>query len=94
MRLGFFAPAGEFTDGILDGLQQRLIDDTLTRWQPGASPPVSDVEVLFAVGVVDRALMESLPRLAFIQTLSDGYEGIDIDLLRSSVSGFRMRPGT
>jgi phosphoglycerate dehydrogenase-like enzyme len=79
MRLGFFAPAGEFTDGILDGLQQRLIDDTLTRWQPGAAPPVSDVEVLFAVGVVDRALMESLPRLAFIQTLSDGYEGIDID---------------
>jgi phosphoglycerate dehydrogenase-like enzyme len=35
--------------------------------------------VLLAVGVVDRKLMESLPNLAFIQTLSDGYEGVDVD---------------
>jgi phosphoglycerate dehydrogenase-like enzyme len=79
MRIGFFAPANEFTDGILDGLTRKLTGDTLTQWQPGLAPPVSDVEVLLAIGIVDRALMERLPHLAFIQTLSDGYEGVDVD---------------
>jgi phosphoglycerate dehydrogenase-like enzyme len=79
MRIGFFAPANEFTDAILDELKRKLKDDTLTQWQPGSSPPILDVEVLLALGRVDRQLMEALPELAFIQTLSDGYEGVDID---------------
>jgi phosphoglycerate dehydrogenase-like enzyme len=80
MRIGFFAPANEFTDAILDGLTRKLTGDTLTQWQPGSVPPAaSDVEVLLAIGLVDRELMESLPNLAFIQTLSDGYERVDID---------------
>jgi phosphoglycerate dehydrogenase-like enzyme len=79
MKIGFFAPASEFTDAILDGLKQKLVDDTVTQWQPGATPPVSDVQVLLAIGVVDRALMQGLPHLVLIQTLSDGYEGVDID---------------
>jgi phosphoglycerate dehydrogenase-like enzyme len=79
MKIGFFAPAMEFTDGILDELKARLVNDTLVSWQPGGTCPAFDVEVLLAVGLIDRALMQRLPKLALIQTLSDGYEGVDID---------------
>jgi phosphoglycerate dehydrogenase-like enzyme len=79
MKIGFLAPAGEFANAIFDGLKQRLADDTLTQWQPGAAPPDPSIEVLLAVGNVSRSLMESLPNLEFIQTLSDGYEGVDMD---------------
>ncbi len=78
MKIGFFAPKFEFTDAIFDGLKQRLVEDTLVEWQPGEVPPASDIEVLLAVSV-DRALMEALPHLTLIQTLSDGYEGVDVD---------------
>ncbi len=79
MKIGFFAPAMEFTDAIFDGLKEKLGNDQLVSWQPGGLPPASDIEVLLAVGTVDRCLMAGLPNLAFIQTLSDGYEGVDVE---------------
>jgi len=79
MKVGFLCPKGEFLDGIFEGLKQRLGGDTLVRLQPEESVPDAATEVLLAVGIVDRALMESLPRLGLIQTLSDGYEGVDLD---------------
>jgi phosphoglycerate dehydrogenase-like enzyme len=79
MKVGFFSPEGEFPNAILDGLKQRLAEDTLIQWQPGSGPPVADIEVLLALGLVSRSLMEALPNLTFIQVLSDGYEGVDMD---------------
>ena len=79
MKIGLLAPGGEFLDAIFEGLKQQLHGDMLVRWQPGAAPPDPSIEVLLAAGSVNRSLMERLPDLAFIQTLSDGYEGIDLD---------------
>ena len=79
MRIGFLAPKGEFSESILDGLKRKLVDDTWTQWQPDTIPSASNIEVLLALGLVSRSLMEALPDLAFIQMLSDGYEGVDID---------------
>ncbi len=93
MRVGFFAPANEFSDGILDGLKQKLVDDSLTQWQPGGVPPEPAIEVLFALGPVDRALMESLPNLAFIQVLSDGYESLDLEAATELGIGVSYSPG-
>jgi phosphoglycerate dehydrogenase-like enzyme len=79
MKIGFFSPEGEFPNAILDSLKQRLVEDTLIQWQPGSAPPAPDIEVLLALGPVSRSLMEALPNLMFIQVLSDGYEGVDMD---------------
>ena len=79
MKVGFFAPEGEFPNAIRDGLKQRLVEDTLIQWQPGGAPPAPDIEVLLALGLVSRSLMEALPNLTFVQILSDGYEGVDMD---------------
>ena len=65
MNIGFLAPDGEFLNAILEGLQRGLVEDTLTRWRPEDPPHALDIEVLFAVGVVDRPLMESMPKLGF-----------------------------
>jgi phosphoglycerate dehydrogenase-like enzyme len=79
VKVGFFAPEAEFSNAILDGLKQRLVEDTLIQWQPGSAPPAPDIEVLLALGLVSRSLMEALPNLTFVQILSDGYEGVDMD---------------
>jgi len=79
VKVGFFAPEGEFPNAIRDGLKQRLVEDTLIQWQPGGAPPAPDIEVLLALGLVSRSLMEALPNLTFVQILSDGYEGVDMD---------------
>ena len=79
MKIGYFAPKGEFLDAIREGVKRGLVEDTLVPWRPEDRAEASEIDVLLAVGVVDRALMESMPRLAFIQTLSDGYEGVDLE---------------
>jgi phosphoglycerate dehydrogenase-like enzyme len=79
MRIGFYAPEAEFANSILEELKAKFVDDIWTRWQPGTPPPASDIEVLLALGPVTRDLMERLPDLALIQTLSDGYEGVDVN---------------
>jgi phosphoglycerate dehydrogenase-like enzyme len=79
MRIGFYAPEVEFTDSILGILKARFVNDIWTRWQPGTPPPTFDIEVLLVLGPVTRELMEQLPDLALIQTLSDGYEGVDMN---------------
>ena len=79
MRIGFYAPEVEFANAILGELKAKFVNDIWTRWQPGTPPPTSDIEVLLALGPVTRDLMEQLPALALIQTLSDGYEGVDVN---------------
>ncbi|MFZ0886630.1 MAG: hypothetical protein WAN14_24725 [Candidatus Acidiferrales bacterium] len=79
MRIGFYAPEVEFANSIHDELRAKFVNDIWTRWQPGAPAPTSDIEVLLALGPVTREMMERLPDLALIQTLSDGYEGVDVN---------------
>ena len=80
MNIGFLSPEGEFSNSIYERLARRLVDgDTLIRLQPGVQIGAADIDVLLTLGPVPRSLMESLPNLTFIQTLSDGYEAVDID---------------
>jgi phosphoglycerate dehydrogenase-like enzyme len=79
MRIAFHAPAVEFTRQILEQLENKLPDDTLVVWQPEAAAPPERVEVLLALGPVTRETLESLPDLVLVQTLSDGYESVDIE---------------
>jgi lactate dehydrogenase-like 2-hydroxyacid dehydrogenase len=79
MKIGFYGPPVEFASALFDEIKAKLVDVTWTRWQPGTPPPNSDVEVLLAIGPVTRELMERLPELVLIQTLSDGYESVDVN---------------
>jgi len=79
VKIAFGAPSSEYTDVILEYLKKGLPDDTLLRWQPGEQLPMDDIEVLLAMGPVTREILGSLPKLLLIQTLTDGYETVDID---------------
>ncbi len=60
-------------------IQSAVPDQTLLPWVSGDKAPAESVDVLLAMGPVTRADMEALPGLALIQTLSDGYETVDVD---------------
>lgn len=79
MKIGFYGPPVEFANALFDEMKTKLADVTWTRWQPSTPPPNSAVEVLLAIGPVTRDLMERLPELVLIQTLSDGYESVDMN---------------
>src|ERR1700733_12578464 len=79
MKIGFYGPPVEFANALFDEMKTKLADVTWTRWQPGTPPPNSAVEVLLAIGPVTRDLMERLPELVLIQTLSEGYESVDVN---------------
>jgi phosphoglycerate dehydrogenase-like enzyme len=52
-------------------------------WLPHDPPPAGDVQILLGVGVIDRTLMEQLPKLELVQTTSAGYEGTDVEAASS-----------
>src|SRR4029077_2195917 len=51
----------------------------LIHWARGESSPATDIEVLLVLGEVTAAQMARQPKLALIQTVTAGYEEIDID---------------
>jgi phosphoglycerate dehydrogenase-like enzyme len=79
MKIGFQAPDSEFANAIFDILKSKLPNHTWTRWAPGAPPPARDAQALLALGPVTGELMDQLRDLALVQTLSDGYENVDVN---------------
>jgi D-3-phosphoglycerate dehydrogenase len=79
MKIAFLAPAGQFFDAILSNLKERAHSHTIIPWPPREAISPAGVQVLIAAAPVTQALMTSLPDLALVQTVSDGYESIDLD---------------
>jgi phosphoglycerate dehydrogenase-like enzyme len=79
MKIGYMAPAAQFPTAIFDGLRQALNAHEVVAWSPAEAPLHSDLEALVTLGPVTRELMASLPNLALVQTISDGYESIDVE---------------
>jgi phosphoglycerate dehydrogenase-like enzyme len=79
MKIGFYTPESEFANSIFDLLKRKLVDATWIKWQPGTQPPATDVQVLLALGPVTGELMDKLSEVVLIQTLSDGYESVDVE---------------
>jgi phosphoglycerate dehydrogenase-like enzyme len=78
MKIAFYAPLTKFTGSLLEGVRSKLTHDTLVEWAPASPPSDTDIEILLALGPVTRELLQQLPRLVLVQTLSDGYESVDI----------------
>src|ERR1700674_2762334 len=79
MKIAFLMRAGRFPSGILQELRAQLPQHQLIHWTRGESSPATDIDVLLVLGEVTAAEMASQTKLALIQTVSAGYEGIDID---------------
>lgn len=79
MNVVVTAPKNDYTDRMLRRIQHLLQGHKVISWQPGEKAPLEPVDVLLAMGPVTRETMQALPGLALIQTLSDGYETVDVE---------------
>ncbi len=79
MNVVVTAAQNAHSEEMLKQLKAALPDTTLLSWKSGDKSPSSAVDILLAMGPVSREDMNTLPGLALIQTLSDGYESVDID---------------
>ena len=55
-----------------------MSDDTWLQCQQVKQIPSGDIGVLLAMRLVTRVVLGSLPKLVLIQTLTDGYDVVDI----------------
>jgi phosphoglycerate dehydrogenase-like enzyme len=80
MKIGFYAPDFEFGNAILNLLKNKVANAEWILWRPGAPAPnaARDVQAVLTLGPVTRELMDQLPKVALVHTLSDGYESVDV----------------
>ncbi len=78
MNVAVMAAENAYNKKMLDALRAKLPEVTLLPWKSGDKAPADNVEVLLAMGAVMREDMEALPGLALLQTLSDGYDSVDV----------------
>jgi phosphoglycerate dehydrogenase-like enzyme len=78
MHIAFLHIESVFTNEMFGRLKSRLSDHRVTFWTAGQAAPAQDFDVILGVGKIGREQMASQPNLALVQTLSAGYEGIDI----------------
>ena len=79
MNIAITPSTSDYTERMQQALQTALADHKILPWQSGAKAPAEPVDVLLAMGAVTREDMAALPGLTLIQTLSDGYEKVDVD---------------
>ena len=79
MKIGFLHPENEFTGAMLERLQKSLAEHELVSWVAKQEPPASDLEALISLGAVTGEMLQTQPKLGFIQTASTGYESVDMD---------------
>ena len=79
MKIAFLHTKSFFTSELLRNFRTALAHHEVVEWLDGQDAPANDFEVLLAMGYVGRALLQSQPKLKFIQTASDGYEEVDIE---------------
>ena len=79
MKIAFLHTQNFFTSELLQEFRTTLAHHEVVEWVGGKDAPAFDFDVLLAMGNVDRELLLDQPKLALIQTASDGYEEVDID---------------
>ena len=75
MKIAMSGKKNDFVDALREGLAHALPQDEWLEWGADGSP---EAEVLLAMGAVTREQMQASPRLVLIQTLSDGYDAVDV----------------
>ncbi len=76
MKIALSGKQNDFLGALRDGLVEALPKDEWVEWGADGS---SEAEVLLAMGAVSREQMTASPKLVLIQTLSDGYDAVDVE---------------
>lgn len=79
MKIGFMHAENDFLQEMFDRTKDGLKDHEVVSWKSGQDAPATDFEMLIMMGKLTREQMEAQTKLAFIQTASAGYEGVDLD---------------
>jgi lactate dehydrogenase-like 2-hydroxyacid dehydrogenase len=79
VKIAFLHSEGKFNVEFLRELRAGLAQHELLTWIRGESAPAHDLDVLLSIGIVGRAELANQPKLALIQTVSTGYENVDIN---------------
>ena len=69
---------GKHAQQLFRGIAPLLAPHELLSWQTGAPAPAQDIQILLTLGAVPRERFESQAQLELIQTLSAGYESVDL----------------
>jgi len=70
---------GTHAQQLFRGIAPLLAPHELLSWPTGAPAPAQNIQVLLALGAMPRQRFESQQQLELIQTLSAGYESVDLE---------------
>jgi phosphoglycerate dehydrogenase-like enzyme len=76
--VAFLHTNSEHASQLSRALRSRLPRYEIFSWLEGHEPPARDIHILLALGAVRRDHLVLLPALELVQTLSDGYENVDL----------------
>ncbi len=79
MTIAILHPGGAHAALLLRRLKERLPQQALLTWIVGEQTPSDAIRLLLALGPVPRALLAAQPQLEIVQTMSAGYETVDVD---------------
>jgi phosphoglycerate dehydrogenase-like enzyme len=79
MIIALSHPPGEHAEQLLHGLAPLLAPHGLLSWPTEAPAPADDIEILLTLGAMPRQRFEAQKRLELIQTLSAGFESVDVE---------------
>ncbi len=78
MKIAFYHRPSPFLDTLSRELERALTGHDYLSWHIGEPAPAGDIELLLAMGTLEREQFADQRKLTFIQTVSAGYEGIDV----------------
>lgn len=76
--VAFLHANSEHASQLSRALRLRLPRYEIFSWLQGDEPPARGIRILLALGTVSREHLTRLPALELVQTLSDGYENVDL----------------
>ena len=79
MKLAFRHVQSAYATELFRGLRTALIGHELLSWPSGNPAPTNDIRILLALGPLGRTQLEALPQLELVQTVSAGFESVDVD---------------
>lgn len=79
MKIAVLSKPSEFAGKVLERLRGAGTGDEFLAWTVGAAAPAGDLEVLLTMGAAGGEEFAGQPKLGLVQTLSAGYDGIDVE---------------
>lgn len=83
MNIAFSHPRNEHAKQLWSGLKGSLAGEDVLSWPLDEAPPANDIRILLTLGPVRREQLELCSDLELVQTVSAGFEAVDVDAASS-----------